>query len=317
MTGDTRSQGVSHTVRLLCDAPTAEAVADALSDAEWPAPMAVSRFAAKGDSEEVVAYYHERPDDDALLAIIKAVVPPGLALPTLENGLVEPEDWVAKSQARLFAVHGGMFVVHGSHDRNVHGFNRRSVEIDAGQAFGTAHHGTTRGCLIALSDQLKRRRHKHMLDLGTGSGVLAIAAAKGARLTVTATDIDPVAVDVARRNAALNGVLDRIRFLCVDGLDHSRFRRARRFDLVTANVLARPLFELAPAIAQKLAGKGRLILSGLLPDQAPAIAARYASLGLYLARSRIVDGWSTLEMVRGNRRPRRAAIGTRLRPPAP
>lgn len=305
MNRNARSQSVSHTVRLLSDAATAEAISDALSGADWPLAMAVSQFEAAGGKQEIVAYYDERPDESALSAIIEPLLPPGETAPPLAFGIVEPEDWVAKSQARLFAVRGGMFVVHGSHDRDLYGFNRRSIEIDAGQAFGTAHHGTTRGCLIALSDHMKRRHPRRMLDLGTGSGVLAIAAAKSGRLAVTATDIDPIAIDVARSNAVLNGVAGSIRFLCANGLEHPRFRRGKRFDLITANVLARPLFEMAPAIMRSLAGKGRLILSGLLPHQASSITARYVSLGLSLTRRRIVDGWSTLEMVRGTGRPRR------------
>lgn len=281
------------TARLIIDAELAEAVSDALSQDETNQAMAVAQFAASNGQQDIIAYYEARPDAEGLRRIVQSAVP-AATVPEIELAVLEPENWVAKSQKSLHPVEGGRFIVHGSHDLDRFGTFRRAILIDAGQAFGTAHHGTTRGCLIALSNRLKLGLPYRMLDLGTGSGVLAIAAAKAGACNVIATDIDPIAVDVAQENARLNNVATRASFLQANGLDHPRLRHADGFDLVFANILARPLARLAPDIANVLVQGGDLVLSGLIPNQARPIAARYRSMGFSLLRSSVIDGWSTL-----------------------
>lgn len=281
------------TARLIVDAELAETVSDALSQDDTMPAMAVAQFAAANGQQDVIAYYEARPDAEGLRSILLSAVP-AATLPEIELGVLEPEDWVAKSQKRLHPVEGGRFIVHGSHDLDRFRTFRRAILIDAGQAFGTAHHGTTRGCLIALSNRLKLGLPNRMLDLGTGSGVLAIAAAKAGACNVIATDIDPIAVDVAQENARLNKVATHISFLQANGLDHPHLRHADGFDLVFANILARPLALLALDIAKVMVRGGDLVLSGLIPNQARPIAARYRSMGFSLRRSSVVDGWSTL-----------------------
>lgn len=282
------------TARLLVDAELIEAVTEALSDDDSIPAVAVSHFAAPDGQQDVTAYYEAKPDKEVLHEIVQSAVPATASLPEIELSVLEPEDWVAKSQKSLHPVEGGRFIVHGSHDADRFGTYRRAILIDAGQAFGTAHHGSTRGCLIALSDRLKIGLPYRMLDLGTGSGVLAIAAAKSGACDVVGTDIDPIAVTVAQENARLNNVATRVSLLQAKGLDHPLLRHADGFDLVFANILARPLAMLAPDIANVLVIGGDLVLSGLIPDQARPIAARYQSMGFSLLRSSIVDGWSTL-----------------------
>jgi ribosomal protein L11 methyltransferase len=201
---------------------------------------------------------------------------------------------VAKSLATLGPVQAGRYRIHGSHDRGAGNANAIAIEIEAATAFGTGHHGTTAGCLRALSDLAKRRRIRSAMDVGTGSGVLAIAIAKTWRVPVIATDIDPIAVAVAAANARLNRAARDVRAVCADGLHHGLVRRSAPFDLIVANILAAPLAKFAPAIAANLAPGGTLILSGLLPDQRRWITAAYRTQGLALRRASVLDGWLTL-----------------------
>lgn len=212
---------------------------------------------------------------------------------------VEPlpeEDWVALTQRGLHPIRAGRFFVHGSHDRARARTEPWAIEIEAGQAFGTAHHGTTRGCLLMIDRLAKRGRVARTLDLGTGSAVLAIAAAKTLGGKVLATDIDPVAVRVARENCEDNGVKARIRLQVAGGLAHPAIQSAAPFGLVTANILAKPLIQLAPAIRRVVAPGGDLVLSGLLDSQAREVTARYRNHGFILAARLILDGWATLHL---------------------
>ncbi len=202
-------------------------------------------------------------------------------------------DWVAKSLEGLRPVRVGRFVVHGAHDRRAVRANDIGIEIDAAQAFGTGHHGTTAGCLDALTAIARRRRFRSALDLGTGSGVLAIAIAKAWRAPVTASDIDPLAVRIAAENARANKVGSLIRVYEAAGFGHRSLRR-RRFDLIVANILAGPLARLAPEMAAHLSHRGTIVLSGLLPSQRRQVLAAYRTQGLRHRRSVIRDGWLTL-----------------------
>lgn len=207
-------------------------------------------------------------------------------------------DWVAKSLEGLKPVRAGRFLVHGRHDRGAVRPNDIGIEIEAGQAFGTGHHGTTSGCLIMLEQLVRTRRPASVLDLGTGSGVLAIAAAKLAHCRVLATDIDPVATRVARANARLNGDAGLIRFETAAGFSARAFAEEGPFDLVVANILARPLMRMAPQIAANLASGGRVVLSGILATQRQMVLAGFRSAGLYHRRTLWRDEWVTMHLER-------------------
>ena len=171
-------------------------------------------------------------------------------------------DWVAKSLEGLQPVRAGRFLVHGSHDRQKRLPGDLAIEIEAGLAFGTGHHGTTAGCLEMIEMVVRREHPKNALDLGTGSAVLAIALAKLAHIPVLATDIDPVATRVATQNALLNKVSRYIETRTAPGFHDPIFRRRAPFDLIVANILARPLMRLAPDMAHSIKLGGSLIFSG-------------------------------------------------------
>jgi len=257
-------------------------------------PPAVSASEANG-GWVVEAYFAEAPDPAALAAIAGmfpgAMPPGGFSLEPLAE-----EDWVAKVQRGLHPVRAGRFLIHGSHDRAKAEGCAFAIEIDAGQAFGTAHHGTTRGCLLALDAVAKRGRIETVLDLGTGSGVLAVAAAKAMRGEVVATDIDPVAVRVAAENFARNGVAAQIDAVVAGGLKHPAIVSRGPYGLVMANILAGPLLDFVPDLPPLMAPGGVLILSGMLRTQAREVAARYAAQGFTLAARYPLDEWMTLVM---------------------
>jgi ribosomal protein L11 methyltransferase len=220
---------------------------------------------------------------------------------------VPERDWVRQSLDGLSPVSAGRFYLHGSHDRERRRAGGITLEIDAGTAFGTGHHGTTAGCLLALDRMLKRRRPRRILDLGCGTGVLAIAAARGNGNAVTATDIDPEAVRVTYSNAALNGAKGLVTSFVAAGLANPRISANGPFDLIFANILARPLVQLSTGISRALAPGGELILSGITLDQIRWITAVYRSRGLVL-RGRICRAeWATLIFQRPKRPQRNAA----------
>ena len=273
-------------------ARTANAV---LAEAWAPAPIAVTMFEHGPADHLVEAYFDERPDIGALRAALKSA---GIG----EFGAIEVSDlpdlnWVGISQAALPPVEAGRFIVHGSHDAARVGARPDGLCIDAGEAFGTAHHATTLGCLYAIDRLTRRRVYRNVLDLGTGSGVLAIAAAYALpEARVTASDNDPIAVDVARANARVNGVANRIGFAVSQGFAHARLRRPQSYDLVIANILANPLIAIAPQMRRAVVRGGTVVLSGLLVTQAAEVQAAYTAVGFALSRRQDLTGWSILTL---------------------
>ena len=233
----------------------------------------------------MVAYF---PDDASAAAARGAL---GLAA---DIAAVPDVDWVRKSLEGLAPVAAGRFYLHGSHDRERRRGGGQSLEIDAGTAFGTGHHGTTAGCLLALDHILKRQAPQRIFDLGCGTGVLAIAAAQATRRPVLATDIDPVATRVAATNARINGAAPLVRTTTARGLDHPVFAHRGPFDLIVANILARPLMRLAPAMGRIVAPGGTLVLSGILASQRRQVIAAYASQDFRHVRTIWRGGWVTL-----------------------
>jgi ribosomal protein L11 methyltransferase len=280
----------------------ARSLAGALQELVSAPPQALTLFEqadANGAAPawRIEAYYDEPPDPALLGEELAALLDAGI--PALTITPVEQLNWVALSQAALPPVAAGRFTVHGSHDAGRVPRGPNAILIDAGEAFGTAHHATTFGCLSAI-DALTRRRHfARVLDLGCGSGVLAIAAARALpRAVILATDLDAQSVVVAKSNMRQNGAGRRIDAFVADGLAAPRLRRAGQFDLVIANILADPLIALAREIRRALCPGGALVLSGLLIPQAPAVIAAYRAAGFALVTHRRILGWSTLTLVR-------------------
>lgn len=268
----------------------------ALEEALDPLAVAVGLFELGDGRFEVFAHYQAAPPREALLHVI-AEAARGDGLGPLQIETIPPADWVRLSQGQRGKVVAGRFLVHGSHDRGKVPRRLSTIEIDAGQAFGTGHHASTSGCLLALDDLLKRRRPRKIVDLGTGTGILAIAAAKALKAKVIASDSDPIAAATASVNASKNAVASLVSVVAADGFDHPGLRRERA-ELVFANLLERALYALAPALARHVAQGGVAILSGLTQAQARGIEARMQAHGFVLAKRIVLEGWATLIMVR-------------------
>ena len=276
---------------LVCDERTAKRVADSFSESF----DTVATAAFEGtDGRWNVEIHFEHPPDEAAVRRLVGESAGAEAAVRLTFERVEPKDWVAASLADLKPVIAGRFTVHGAHDRARVAPNRIGIEIEAALAFGTGHHGTTRGCLLALDGLLKTRRPRRILDIGTGTGVLAIAAARALRSPVLASDIDSEAVAIARANARLNGVAPYVECICARGLAAQSFRSRAPFDLVLANILLAPLRRLAGPMRQLLAPGARVILSGLLATQENAALAAYRPHGLVLEQRVPLGEWVTL-----------------------
>ena len=298
----------------------------------------------------VAMYFGAAPDEEVIRALAAAAAGDAAAK-ALRFERVADKDWVRESLAGLAPVIAGRFIVHGAHDRARIPFNRIGIEIEAALAFGTGHHGTTRGCLLALDricKTMSRRHpvHRHpevrakgtprrmsaravalrgslrshlrvtdmvprILDLGTGSGVLAIAAARALRRPVLATDIDGSAVRAARANAALNRAGSFVEVVKADGVTGPKLHERAPYDLILANILLRPLQRLAAPLTRLTAPGARVVLSGLLASQANAAIAAYR--GLALERRIDLDGWTTLVLVR-RQRPGASVAGRRVDP---
>lgn len=277
---------------------SANRIVDVLSEIFDGGEVVVSAFERPGSSEwDVSLYFETQPDQAAIRAMVAQTVGDETAA-ALVFDTVEAKDWVKASLADLVPVRAGRFVVHGQHDRDRIPPNKLRIEIEAALAFGTGHHGTTRGCLMLLDRVLRQSTPRRVLDLGTGTGVLAIAAAKALHRSILASDIDPRSVVVAKENAVLNGVGRDVEAIHAIGFGSPRFAETGPFDLVLANILANPLRQLAAPMAQHLAPSAFVILSGLLPPHARGVIAAYRGQGLRLIRRYELDGWVSLLMQR-------------------
>jgi ribosomal protein L11 methyltransferase len=284
--------------RLNCDETTARRLAAALGESLDTEDAVCSAFEAAGGQWQIAIHFRRPPDEAAVRALV-ALAADQNAAAALAFEQVSAADWVLQSLAGLAPVRAGRFIVHGAHDRAKVPINAVAIEIEAALAFGTGHHGTTRGCLLALDALAKRRHPRRPLDVGTGSGVLAIAAAKLLRARVVAGDIDVRAVEAARGNARLNRVAPFVAFARAAGVNASVVWQGKPYDLIFANILLGPLMRLAVPLARLTAPQARLVLSGLLPAHANAILAIYRAQGLALERRIVLEGWVTLVLRRG------------------
>lgn len=277
-------------------------IAGALQDLLDPPPDALTVFEDKTDDPgaplwRIEAYFSDPRNPKALATELEALT--GEAVPAFQSADIPDLNWVALSQAALPPVRAHKFTVHGSHDRDRVPQGPNAILIEAGEAFGTAHHSTTYGCLIAIDRLSQTRRFRRILDLGCGSGILAIAAARSwPRARIQGVDIDEQSVVVARENAAVNRVGAQIAFLCGSGMSLPAVRNAAPFDLIIANILAGPLVTLAPDLRRCSETGTTVILSGILNREAPRVLAAYHAQGFALSSHRRYDGWSTLTLVK-------------------
>jgi ribosomal protein L11 methyltransferase len=244
------------------------------------------------DRATVEALYTEEPD----AALLSRILGRAVAVAPLPD-----QDWIKLSHEGLPPVRAGRFFVYGAHDAGAVPHGVIPMRIEAGMAFGTGHHETTALCLSVLSDLAKRRRFSRVLDLGCGTGLLAIGAAKLWRKRVLASDIDPVAVEVARENAVANGEAPRVRAITANGLTHPLIAAAKPYDLIVANILAGPLTWLAPQIVRAVAPGGVVVLSGLLRNQENLVVSFYRPQRLILRGTRRDGPWSALVLERSRR----------------
>lgn len=258
-------------------------------------PLAITLFETK-PAYTLEAYFEWPPDLPILQSALRSAVP-GLGPMHLEE--VPDANWVAISQAALPPIRAGRFVVHGAHDRARAGFAHAAIEIEAGEAFGTGHNGTTAGCLAAIDALAKRRQFSRVLDLGCGTALLALAAARAFPVArILASDNDPIATAVARENVVLNRARSRVRVLTATGFAHPGLRRGMPYDLILANILPNTLIALAPTLRRALMRGGIAVLSGILDHQGAQVRAAYAAQGFRLRRQLHREGWTILTVER-------------------
>jgi len=263
-------------------------------------PLALSEIDESRNLYEIVLYLESSELDVAVKT--KFCQMGGFEPHQVQSEILPDIDWVRHALDGLAPVRVRRFFIHGSHDRHKIKPQDLAIEIDAGLAFGTGHHGTTCGCLEMMERVIQCEHPHHIVDLGTGSGVLAIAAAKRQASHVLASDIDPIATRVARDNIRRNGVATHIETLTAAGLHHRKFRQNAAFDLIIANILARPLMQLAPKLAKLIKQGGSIILSGLLDSQRDSVLAAFRNHGFYHRASIHNQGWATLHLKRAGRR---------------
>ncbi len=272
-----------------------QALADALEGLE-PAPTGVGVFEIEDGSGlwEVGAYFLERPNE-VELALLCAL---HMAKPFVISEIPD-KDWVAEVRRELTPVHAGRFVVFGGHDAANVPSEKIGLQIEAAMAFGTGHHGTTQGCLLAFDTLLQKGMvARNVADIGAGTAVLAMAAAKVLNGRFLASDIDPIATETARANVAANGLRGRVQTLTSVGFRHPVIHARAPYDLVFANILAGPLKKLAPEMAEHTTHGSVLILSGILNRQAKGVETTYEGFGFSVTERRVIGEWTTLTLRR-------------------
>ncbi|MQA66002.1 MAG: methyltransferase domain-containing protein [Alphaproteobacteria bacterium] len=293
------------------------ALADALEAAFAPNAVSVSRFEEKPEAPgapplwRVLALVDAAPDAAALADAVAATVGvPRAGLPAITVEALPEEDWLALNRRQFPPVAAGRFFIHGSHFDGVAPAGTVALRLDAGPAFGSGTHETTRGCLVAIDEAMasfaREGRPVRALDVGCGSGILALAIAaaadKGAGgppIPVIATDVDPIAAATTRENAAANGLAERIVALAGEGVSGREVVAGAPYDLIVANILAEPLIALAPELTGLLAPGGFFVLSGLLTAQEGEVLAAYGAAGLALRRTIVLGDWSTMILCEG------------------
>ncbi len=274
------------------------AVADTFEAALEPFCTALSRTEAEDGRWRLEGLCGTEPDPALLAVALQLAAAAGsVATPDVRIEAVPPRDWVAENLADFPPIGIGRFFVHGSHFEGPLPPSRIALWVDPAVAFGSGRHASTSGCLQAI-DRLSRRRFGRPLDMGCGSGILAIAMAKLWRVPVMAADIDAASVGVTRTNARLNGVGNRVRAILADGYADPGVRRSRPFDLIVCNILARPLKRMARGLSVHLAPGGVAVLSGFLTRDANDVLAAHRATGLRLRRRITIDGWQTLILER-------------------
>jgi ribosomal protein L11 methyltransferase len=333
--------------RLSADQATVRKISDTLAESLDADTVGIAAFEAPDKTWSLALHFRDAPDETAVRALV-ATAAGAAAADELTFETLAPTDWVRTSLAGLKPVDAGRFVVHGAHDRARIGANRIGIEIEAGLAFGTGNHGTTRGCLLALdwiakqadslrhlplkgggrprsgrvggtlrrardphptpppfrgrerteSSRQKEKCRKTVLDVGTGTGVLSIAAARALRVPVVASDIDARSVIIARENARLNRAGPLVTIVRANGLGVRTIRAHAPYGIVLANILLEPLRGMATPLARVVARTGRVVLSGLLAAQAVPALVAYRARGLILERRIPLEGWMTLVLRR-------------------
>ncbi len=276
----------------------ADAFATLLSDAFHPDSQAVATAEVEEHvSWSVEAYYEEQPDRVQIEKIISPLADElDLSLPAVTIEVLPDINWVAKSLEGLPPIETSRFFVHGAHNADKCPASRIPLLVDAGEAFGTGHHGTTLGCLRFIEKECQRKIPERVLDLGWGTGLLAIAAAKLTGRQVIASDIDPIATRVTRENARANKIHPLIQTITAKGTNHPDLKERGPYNLIIANILARPLAKMSPDVEQQLAPGGTLILSGILHAQEQMVLSAYRSQGLFLLDRLRIDEWVTLRL---------------------
>jgi len=276
-----------------------EAFEAALTEA-LPADAAIASIELREGIDWRLEAFVAEPPDRALIGRIVAAVAQAFAVPppTVTLSEIEDQDWVAENQRSFLPFTVGRYFIYPSFHATKPPRGKIAIQIDPGMAFGTGTHATTQGCLMAIDEIAQRQPIERAIDVGCGSGILAIALAHAARRRVTACDNDPIAVRVTQENAKLNNVGNRIIALRAEGMDHVEIARRAPFQVIVANILAQPLIELAPRLSRGLAPGGHIVLSGLLAKQETMVADAYRAEGISLVK-RIEGGdWVTL-MMRG------------------
>jgi ribosomal protein L11 methyltransferase len=285
-------------IQIVARGPRADAEAAAIAFDNDPALEGATYSILEEDEDRHIWRIDAFPTTTAEGERMQAVL---AAFPTLAvtSEVLADADWLAMALSGLPPVRAGRFFVYGMHDRGRTPVNAVNLRIEAGAAFGTGHHGTTVGCLIALDRLLRRRRFAKVLDVGAGTGVLAIAAGRTGSKVLVGTDIDPISVRISQENARVNAV--RANFITAHDLNPPAVRSQAPYDLVFANILARPLVQLAGQITAATAPGGVIVLSGLLRTQERYVRAAYLARGFKVTDRVRRDAWSALVLSRGRR----------------